>query len=446
MSSDDFKNILRQKAQKKLTASSFEIEAMDRHSINQLVEELQIHQIELEIQNEELRAAELISEANKNRYISLFNNAPFGYVILNKSGMIKQFNSTFETMVGKPQVAGPNLAFADFLIPEDGQIFRARFNALFKQPDGKLSEYRMIGAKNKEHHIQIRAKMHTQTYYESDSGNDELLLMISDITELKAAKQQLDQSLADARLFEKELQALLKGARAVLEQTDFATTARKVFDICSETIGSTSGYVALLSDDGEENEVLFLEAGGLPCSVDPELPMPIRGLRETAYRTNSTVYDNDFMNSKWLKYMPKGHVRLENVMFAPLVVNKKTIGIMGLANKNKDFTQDDAKIAGGFGELAAIALQNSRNLDKRDMAENKNLILIEKLENALANVKQLSGLLPICSYCKKIRNDQGYWDQIEGYIQKHSEAVFSHSICRDCAKKHYPEFDLYEDD
>ena len=97
MSSDDFKDILRQKAQKKFTASSCEIESMDRHSVNQLVEELQIHQIELEIQNEELRAAELISEANKNRYIGLFNNAPFGYVILDKAGMIKQSNSAFET-------------------------------------------------------------------------------------------------------------------------------------------------------------------------------------------------------------------------------------------------------------------------------------------------------------------------------------------------------------
>ena len=418
---------------------------MERHSVNQLVEELQIHQIELEIQNEELRAAELISEANKNRYISLFNNAPFGYVILDKAGMIKQFNSTFETMVGKRQVNGSNPAFSDFLIPEDNQIFRARFNALFKQPEEKLFEYTMIGAKNREHHIQLRAKMHTKAFYESDSGNDELLLMISDITELKEAKLQLEQSLSDAHLLEKEVRALLKGARAVLEQTDFETAARKVFDICADTIGSTSGYVALLSDDGEENEVLFLEAGGLPCSVDPELPMLIRGLRETAYRTNSTVFDNDFMNSKWLKYMPKGHVRLENVMFAPLVINKKTIGIMGLANKNSDFTQEDARIAGGFGELAAIALQNSRNLDKRDLAEKRNRELIAKLEEALANVKQLNGLLPICGHCKKIRDDKGYWDEIEVYIQKHSEAVFSHGICRDCAKKYYPDYDIYND-
>ncbi len=63
---------------------------------------------------------------------------------------------------------------------------------------------------------------------------------------------------------------------------------------------------------------------------------------------------------------------------------------------------------------------------------------IEELQDALANVKILSGLLPICSSCKKIRDDKGYWNQIESYIKEHSEAEFSHGICPDCAKKLYP--------
>ena len=58
--------------------------------------------------------------------------------------------------------------------------------------------------------------------------------------------------------------------------------------------------------------------------------------------------------------------------------------------------------------------------------------LIKDLENALSEVKQLSGLLPICSYCKKIRDDEGYWEQLEGYVSKRSEAQFSHGICPDC--------------
>ncbi len=60
---------------------------------------------------------------------------------------------------------------------------------------------------------------------------------------------------------------------------------------------------------------------------------------------------------------------------------------------------------------------------------------VRALEEALARVKQLQGLLPICSYCKKIRDDQNYWQQVESYIAEHSQAQFSHSICPDCYEK-----------
>ncbi|MBT8490740.1 MAG: hypothetical protein KJN62_06815 [Deltaproteobacteria bacterium] len=64
----------------------------------------------------------------------------------------------------------------------------------------------------------------------------------------------------------------------------------------------------------------------------------------------------------------------------------------------------------------------------------------EELEEATQKINILSGLLPICTVCKKIRDDKGYWKQIESYIRDHSEAEFSHSICPECAKKLYPEF------
>ena len=68
--------------------------------------------------------------------------------------------------------------------------------------------------------------------------------------------------------------------------------------------------------------------------------------------------------------------------------------------------------------------------------------LILDLQKALTEVKTLSGLLPICSSCKKIRDDEGYWQQIEEYIRDHSEADFTHGICNECVEKLYPEFYL----
>ena len=66
--------------------------------------------------------------------------------------------------------------------------------------------------------------------------------------------------------------------------------------------------------------------------------------------------------------------------------------------------------------------------------------LIGDLQKALTEVKILSGMLPICSSCKKIRDDEGYWQQIEEYIRDHSEADFTHGICNDCVKELYPYF------
>lgn len=63
----------------------------------------------------------------------------------------------------------------------------------------------------------------------------------------------------------------------------------------------------------------------------------------------------------------------------------------------------------------------------------------EELQKALDEVKQLKGILPICSFCKKIRSDSGYWEQVDIYLQKHSEADVSHGICPECLEKYYPE-------
>jgi len=87
-----------------------------------------------------------------------------------------------------------------------------------------------------------------------------------------------------------------------------------------------------------------------------------------------------------------------------------------------------------------------RDITDRKRAEEELLQERNKLQDALAKVKTLKGLLPICSGCKNIRDDKGYWKQIEGYIQDHSDAAFSHGICPECAIKLYPEFDIYPED
>jgi PAS domain S-box-containing protein len=101
-------------------------------------------------------------------------------------------------------------------------------------------------------------------------------------------------------------------------------------------------------------------------------------------------------------------------------------------------------IKNNLGEIEKF-IQVSRDISEIKKVEAKLLEKKNKLEIALADVKKLSGLLPICSSCKKIRDDTGYWNQIEEYIQKNSDAEFSHGICQECAKKYYPELDIYDE-
>lgn len=95
--------------------------------------------------------------------------------------------------------------------------------------------------------------------------------------------------------------------------------------------------------------------------------------------------------------------------------------------------------ANRFGERYEKVLSEFRELIEAHLSL---LEMNDKLNKALNEVKILRGMLPICSFCKNIRDDKGYWKRIESYIRQHSEAEFSHSICPDCAKKHYPDYDI----
>jgi PAS domain S-box-containing protein len=80
-----------------------------------------------------------------------------------------------------------------------------------------------------------------------------------------------------------------------------------------------------------------------------------------------------------------------------------------------------------------------RDISGRKQAEKEREKLIRKLQKSLAEIKTLRGILPICCHCKKVRDDKGYWEQVDVYINKHSEADISHGICPECLKKHYPD-------
>ena len=117
---------------------------------------------------------------------------------------------------------------------------------------------------------------------------------------------------------------------------------------------------------------------------------------------------------------------IRQYILAPLTVSGERIGLLVVTGS--DLTEADVPGVTVFASQTAIALENVR-----------------LYQDALASVHTLRGLLPICAHCKKIRDDTGYWDQIETYIAHRSEAEFSHGICPECAREHFPDY-LDEDD
>jgi PAS domain S-box-containing protein len=202
-----------------------------------------------------------------------------------------------------------------------------------------------------------------------------------------------DKIVKEAKRQEAEVMALLSGARAVLEYQDFEKTARALFDSCKQLIGAGAGYVALTSADEIENKLLFLDSGGLSCSVDPQLPMPIRGMRGEVYASGQAAYENDFPESAWAGLLPEGHSRLDNVLFAPLRIKGKVTGLLGLSNKAGGFTENDLRLAEAFGELAAIALHNSRTFEALEASEELFRVLALTAQDALITIDQQERIL-----------------------------------------------------
>jgi GAF domain-containing protein len=132
---------------------------------------------------------------------------------------------------------------------------------------------------------------------------------------------------------------------------------------------------------------------------------------------------------------------IRSFMAVPLISKDQVIGVLHIfSTKSKAWTEADKNLAESIGTQIAGAIANSQLYAELKRSEEEQKRLVIQLQDALANIKTLHGLIPICASCKKIRDDKGYWNQIEAYIRDHSEAEFSHSICPVCMKKLYPDF------
>lgn len=135
--------------------------------------------------------------------------------------------------------------------------------------------------------------------------------------------------------------------------------------------------------------------------------------------------------------------KVDGIEAADEIRTKCGIPVVYLTSCDDQATLERAKISEPFGYM--VKPLNERDIHVtveialfRHKTDAERERLIRKLQKALEEIRTLSDLLPICAWCKKIRNDEGYWQQLEAFFATHSKTRFTHGICPECAQKHYP--------
>jgi PAS domain S-box-containing protein len=320
-------------------------------------------------------------------YRTLFEQSPDGVLIIDAATALPiEFNDVACQQLGYNRKEFAALRISDYEAAESPEATGAHiekvlaegtdvFETLHRTKDGEILNVLVIA--------------HTVDF----SDRRAFHCIFRDVTERKLAEKRLRDALTETRQRSAETAALLTASRAVLEFQDFAGAARSIFDACKNLIGASSGYIALLSGDELENEVLFLDSGGLACTVDESLPMPVRGLRGEVYRSGTPAYENDFMSSDWFKFMPSGHVRLENVLFAPLLIKGKTVGLLGIANKPGGFNDNDLLLASAFCDLVSAALYNDRTFESLELSEERFRSFVEQSSDGIVIIDNTGDII-----------------------------------------------------
>jgi PAS domain S-box-containing protein len=313
--------------------------------------------------------------ASQQRYQSVVDNAMDGIAVVQHQ-KFRFVNQALADITGFAVDEMLAESFLDIVHPEDRNIVLANYRLRLEGKNPPIPyAIRIVTKEDEIRWLEINAVPFEW------KGAPATLSFLHDATKRKVVTEQREQAFTEAQKRLSENKAVLAASRAILRDTEFDVTARRIFDECSSLIGSTAGCVALLPEGGDENEVIFLEAGGGPCT---DLPMPIRSLSETAFRQGQSVYENDFVNSAWAQLMPAGQPMIDNVLFTPIAIDEIVVGAIGFANKPGGFTDEDARNASAFGDLAAIALSNFNNRKALTDSEQRLLDITENMFDMVA--------------------------------------------------------------
>ena len=227
---DRARRLLREQAEGVVRGADSTLESGVSEENRSLIHELQVHQVELEMQNEELRRAQRELEVSRDRFFWLFNQAPLGYVTLDGAGIVHQVNQTLADMLGAEIGEIRNKPFSVWIAPRDRDVFLARFKAIFRHPQSKRIEAGLLSRRRKNMHASLEGRqLEFPLPLAQDRASEQLLLLtVRDITERRKAQDAL---VASERLLKMILESTADGIVCVDEDGRTMHANRKFFEM-----------------------------------------------------------------------------------------------------------------------------------------------------------------------------------------------------------------------
>ncbi len=322
---------LRKKAEERLQKQPGGVKAGTEGEVKQQLHELQVHQIELEMQNEELRRVQLELEASRTRYFDLYDMAPIGYLTVNAKGLILEANLTVAEMLGIDRGFLVNQPLSNFIVREDQDIYYLHRKALFESSKPQTFELKM-----QKSGIPFWVIIQSVVAH-GDNNEPVSRITISNISVRKQAEEEI-------RLTDKRLESLLRlsnhKATSVHELLDFAL---------SEAIALTSSKIGYIYRYDETSKEFTLNTWSREvmkeCIIQEQQTVYMldkTGIWGEAVRQAKPIIINDFHAPNPLKKgYPEGHSPIHKFLTVPIFMEGHIVGVVGVANKQTDYTLSD---------------------------------------------------------------------------------------------------------
>jgi PAS domain S-box-containing protein len=356
---------IRTKAEQVANQRDLKIPTQNAIEYQRLLHELNVHQIELEIQNEELLATQVDLEKARNQYADLFNNAPVGYVILDQNGFIKKSNQTLADLFGVDvsSIQGKPLSQ---LLPESSQrTFLSQFKAFFKNPINKTIDIEVGESIADARTLRLYGRKATSTI---DARNGEqacLRIIATDITEQRSVERALKESHKDLRVRHRIAETML--------DSDDSAMFEHVLNILLEHFDASFGYFGFIDEEGCLVCPSMTREIYPKCAVEnKDIVFPREdwgGIWGESLAHKRTVYKDEDLE------LPAGHIHLSNAIAVPIVNKEELIGQIVIGNKsggfnNREIAEVEA-VSGWIAPVLSARIERDQQRRQRIKAENE---------------------------------------------------------------------------